>query len=193
VAAENRTRFSAGQIERRVCQWGIIFKGRRDALIAAGICNAAPFPGDNGRERTRPFLTKDPSGNQIRISRSGKYNFVVHRDCHSQLEAREWANIERAEQEREEQARQERQETWRREAYPPYDTAAEFRADAQDHFGTITHASFHHLTGGERGWRISEEDHQALVQLRARMLDVVSGARVERTTPEARPKLYAVE
>ena len=191
MAEKNRTRFSAGQIERDVCRWGVFYKGRRDALVAAGICNAGPFPGDNGKERTRAFTTKDPNGNEIRITRSGKYNFAVSRRGHTKLEDLEFARIEIEREKQEESRRREQRGKWRRETFPPFETPIEFRVYGRDFIGSCMHAAFWFLTNGERGWRISDADHQALCVLKARMFDVLSGARVERTTKGA--KLYVVK
>src|SRR5436190_9897161 len=161
MAAKNRTRYSAGEIARDIYHWGVLFRGRRDALVAVGICNAAPFPGDNGREPTRTFTTKDPRGNEILISRRGKYNFVVYRDGHSQLEAIEFARIE-IERGKQQESKQQKEREERDSEENTIDCAEYLERLFKTAGIGATMPQLY--AAGKWGWRLSDPGYQELVR-----------------------------
>lgn len=158
-------------VERYLSEWEgkavMTFRGTREALVSAGVCNARPFPTDHddprpkdrrGRQHGR-FKTVDPQGREIVIRKYGSVFFVERGPTES---------------EREELSRQEREETRRESAgmapFEPSDLATmieRFTSTALESDAVKT-------------WRLCEQDRSRIMGLKLALVEAIRNARVIR-------------
>lgn len=139
--------------------WGCIISGTREALVAHGYAQPAPFPGDPGANKWCGKAT-DPEGRTIKLKRKSKQTFEVWLD---------WSEEEAADYQAEEERRRAQQEEIERasrlvESWPK--SAPAFREEAQKavEFGLLMIEG--RVASGSRGGYRYDDD----TQLRFRIL-----------------------